>query len=561
MGFYPLPLPGYDRKPESRGRLLLNENSSYRRGLVFDWVGGDTQCFDNAGSAVIRPDAVKPTKSATREGLVSSFADGDLAALLVSGPTMIDLSKPWSIACRLSYEPGIFSYCGQLSTTGNSALQITASDTSSVSGGLAVTSNDTSDLPRMRSGLGTLPAGEQTVAVVTFNGANKSVLANYDFYIGGTHHPAIASGARGATPNETRIGRTDAAGRDFIGDWAGLRVWRNRRLEPALAVELSRRYWAPGGQPISYRADCPRYFFVPEAGQGSLIRSVPEILQAAEAQLRALKLNRVEAANLSVPEAAASPRGLIRRLPETASVIEGLFGSRAMSRQRGETLQPSEVALLAKGLVRLVVDALQLAEARDRVLGFARSVSQTLQLAEAAQSILGFVRSVLEMLDLSESRVKFLGLVRAATEFLQTAEAIVRTRSLARSVTATIQANETLFPVRLLVRHRNNLLQVIEAAFSGRALLRLHGETAGLEEASVIARGFAQVLGETLSLTELALSSTVKGVVAVLCGSVSILAAVGGALFKKTSGTGGVSIKASSGGQPDAPECYEKTES
>ena len=168
---------------------------------------------------------------------------------------------------------------------------------------------------------------------------------------------------------------------------------------------------------------------------------------------------------------------------------------------------------------------------------------------------------VFEPLDLSEGRLRSLSLVRAATEFLQASEAIARIRSLARSVATAVQANESILPVRLLVRHRNAVLQAIEAAFSGQALFRLRGETAELEETSAIARGFAQVLGEMLSVTELVLSSTVKGVVAVLCGSVSIFAAVGGVLFAKSAIAGDASIKASSGGKPDAPDCDKKPES
>ena len=569
MPFYPLPLPGYDRKPESRARLRLNKQHPLSEGLVCDWVGGDTQFFNTVDrNHRITLTGARLSKAPTRGGLGTQFVDGTANGLDLGDAVWIDPAKPFSIAMQFVHTgygaqplplPRLFCL---RSASGQSFVGMMSNDTryDDITFGGTAFGVPSPDWLRMTTGPGTVLPNRLNTVVVTYNGGGGTGFGNFHICLNGDD--IFIQGASNLLdqPDENTLGVIGGAN-SFGGMITGFRVWKNRELELRSAQDLSLRYWAPGGQPIAYRADHPRFYFVPAAGEGSLVRSISEVLQTAEMHLRSLKLTRFEAAGLGFTETVFGPRGLARILPEAASLIEGSFGSRVVSRQRGEALQQSEGAQSVKGLVRQVVDALQLAEARDRVLGFVRAVSESLQLSEASQSVLGFVRSVLEAVDLPEGRLRFIGLVREVAAFLQASEASTPVRALARFTAATVQASENHLLVRLLVRRRNAALQAIETAFSGQAILRLRGEAAELAEANVIVRGFAQVLGETLSVTELALSSTVKGVVAVLCGSVSILAAVGGALFKISASAGDVSIKASSGGRPDAPDCDEQPES
>ena len=565
MPFYPLPLPGHDRKPESRARLRLNKQHPLSKGLVCDWVGGDTEFFNTVDPKHrITLTGAKLPKAATRGGLGTEFAPGTANGLDLGDAIWIDPAKPFSIAMQFRHTgfavegfPRLFC----LRAVGGQSFAAFLSDNIAYDdisfGGTAFGAPN--NWTRFASGPSTAAADTLLSLVLTFNGVDGLNAGNFGIFINGSSLLFNSASNFLDLPDENSLGIMGGAN-SLGGVITGFRVWKNRELDFRTAKDLSVRYWAPSGQPIAYRADCPRYFFVPAVGQGALVRTISEMLQGAESRLRALKLNRTEAASLGVSEATVGPKGLIRLLPETALFLEEAFGSRATIRQRGEFLQQSEAAQSVKGLVRLVVDALHLAESRDRVLGFVRSVSRSLQLSEVPRPVLGFVRSVLETLDLSEGRLRLIGLVRTVAEILQASEAIARARALARPVTATVQVDEASLPVRLLVRNRDAVLQAIETVFSSHALLRLRGETAELEETSPIARGVSKVLGETLSATEQALSSTVKGVVAVLCGSVSILAAVGGALFKRSASAGGVAIKASSGGRPDAPDCDEKPE-
>lgn len=264
MGFYyPIPPPSYDRKPESSSRLLVHPRSPFHDGLVFDWVGGNTELFDNMGRASIRPSASRPARVATREGIVSRFVEDADERLVVNAPPLLDFLGPWTVAFRIwPANAAGTQYVCQIHSTSGDPLQIL----------LSVSSYDVvigTDIPGLvvssRSGLNSFPIEQWNNCVIVFNGDDKNSLSDYTYYINGVAYSANTGINIGVADNETWIGRaTNTSGRDYGGDMAGIRVWRNRDLSPPLALELSRNWWAPGSRPIEFRADAPLWFFAPE---------------------------------------------------------------------------------------------------------------------------------------------------------------------------------------------------------------------------------------------------------------------------------------------------------
>lgn len=267
--YYPAPLAGYDVKPGGKTALLVNDSSPYRGGMTFSWVGGDTQFFDNIGPAVIQYDTVRPSRTANREGMVTSFAEGALAALIVDGPPLFDYSEPWTIAFRVWLKSGLRNYVGQVQGGGVSAMQILADDDLGNYDPLHFASNSTADMPRLQAPSGAFPKDQWNTAVVTFNGGSQTTRSNYALYVNGTFYAFDLGSAVGTTVNETRLGRTDGAGRDMDGHLSGLRVWGGRDLPPSLAIELSKRFWSPFGVPIEYSSRI--FYFVPEDTGGTII--------------------------------------------------------------------------------------------------------------------------------------------------------------------------------------------------------------------------------------------------------------------------------------------------
>lgn len=268
--YYPILPQGYNRKPESNARLLANQYSPYYAGMVFDWVAGNTELFDSLGRASIRPSASRPARVATREGMVSRFVEDADERLVVNSPPLLDFLSPWTVAFRIwPADATATQYVCQIASTSGDPLQIL----------LSVSSYDVvigTDIPGLvvssRSGLNSFPIEQWNNCVIVFNGDDKNSLSDYTYYINGVAYSANTGINIGVADNETWIGRaTNTSGRDYGGDMAGIRVWRNRDLSPPLALELSRNWWAPRNHPMEYRADSLTWFFVPDGTGGEVI--------------------------------------------------------------------------------------------------------------------------------------------------------------------------------------------------------------------------------------------------------------------------------------------------
>lgn len=261
MSWHPIQLPKHNCMPPGAGPLVLNKNSPYYQALDFEWVAGLRQCLDTTGRRIVRPDTVAPTRTVTAEGTTTHFADATEDALLVTGGALIDTSKPWSVALSIFWnDNGLINYALNAETTATAPIQFGFSAVTNYLD-LTVASSNIGEFPRLESGASFAPAGQWNHCVIVFNGGTVTTRGNYRFYANGNVVAPLVGSAVGVSVNETRIGRQNTSTRVFYGDEALIRSW-TRALSPSLALEHSRRPWAPFGTPISYRADTPVFYFV-----------------------------------------------------------------------------------------------------------------------------------------------------------------------------------------------------------------------------------------------------------------------------------------------------------
>jgi hypothetical protein len=252
-------------------------------------------------------------------------------------------------------------------------------------------------------------------------------------------------------------------------------------------------------------------FTTAAAGGGlDLVRAIADTVGLSETLARSMALARPVAEAAGIGEATARARTLARRRDETGGIPEASVRAIAMTRLRPETEGLTETRTRARALARLRADAVGLVESVSRTLGLAQVVSDVVGLAETTARTLGLAQVVSDVVGLTHQAARILGLVRPVAEGAGIGEATARPRTLARRRDETEGLVGTRVRARLLIRRAADALSIIAGSVPARLRVRVRDEALGITE--TIARFLGDVVG------------------ALICGSMTIYAAVEGAI-------------------------------